>query len=169
VNIAEEPNFSELKWASWVSEDVPLPTPDAEASTYPVGAYEGAYNCDFLYRPAHTCKMLTSTEEFCPVCSEQVSRRFYAFVDPVQQDGPPASVTSGVDGSLMFNVRPFGDAAVRWTLDGFEVGNEPTLTLSADAAADGIDLRATIEESRGQIRDRKDREIHTLSWTLAND
>ena len=81
ANIGELTN-GEVKWSEWIAEGTPLPTPNNEALQYPVGAYEGAYNCDFLVRPSHRCKMNSSRDEFCSVCAEQMVRRFYAFIDP---------------------------------------------------------------------------------------
>ncbi len=166
VNIAEVVDRSELKWASWVPEDTPLPTPESQARDYPVGAYSGAYNCEFLYRPARICKMVVSTEDFCPVCSEQVSRRFYAYVDPVMQDASPAVATANEDGSVEFAVRPFGDANVRWILDGEVVGEDASITITAKQLGDSSTLEVQVEESRGFIRDRQDREVMQFSWTL---
>lgn len=167
VNIAEEVTYEQLKWASWVDGETPLPTPEDQSRFHPVGAYEGAYNCDFLYRPARDCKMLSSSDEFCPVCTEQVSRRFYNFVDPVAhgRDGG-ATVRGNDDGTLTFAVVPKGPASAVWTLDGEVIGEELSLTLTPGEAGDESTLEVTVEETTGLIRDRTAREQSTISWTV---
>lgn len=75
-----------VKWIDWLLENTPIPTPNSDASRFPVGAYQGAYNCDFLVRPSHRCKMNSSRDEFCSVCAEQMIRRFYSFVDPPKNE-----------------------------------------------------------------------------------
>lgn len=81
-NIAADPDA--LPWSHWVDDGTPLPTPDTRDYNDVVGAFEGAYNCDHLYRPMRTCLMEDSDEGvFCPVCAEQMFRRVLGFADPV--------------------------------------------------------------------------------------
>lgn len=68
-NIAEDP-FA-LPWAAWA---------DLDES---VGAWEGVWNCEDLYRPVDVCKMKDDNSAFCPICTEQLTRRLFAYVDPV--------------------------------------------------------------------------------------
>ncbi|MCP4810106.1 MAG: hypothetical protein GY913_20385 [Proteobacteria bacterium] len=69
VNVSEDP--VDVPWAACVGfEDV--------------GAWEGAYNCDDLYRPAESCTMRgTSIKGFCPVCTERLVTTQFRFMDIV--------------------------------------------------------------------------------------
>ncbi|MFB6351226.1 MAG: M64 family metallopeptidase, partial [Bradymonadaceae bacterium] len=95
ANIGAEPNRESIKWSHWVSPDAPLPTPDEERFTYPIGAYRKAYNCPNLYRPSHTCKMRQSGAEFCAVCNEQLVRRLYNDVDLLRPGYPQVTRRPG--------------------------------------------------------------------------
>lgn len=81
-NIAADP--SAPPWGHWIEEGTPLPTPADAAYDDVVGAFPSAYNCPELYRPAHTCRMKSSsTAEFCPVCAEQLVLQITRYTDLV--------------------------------------------------------------------------------------
>ena len=83
-NIGED--LDQLPWAYQVAGGTELPTPDAQANEDEVGAFEGAYNCDDLYRGARNCKMRNSaSDDFCPVCSALLTQRFFEFADLVDE------------------------------------------------------------------------------------
>ncbi len=90
-NITDDPE--DPPWPLWIEDGTPLPTPDQLEYYDLVGAFQGAYNCSFLYRPAHTCRMRASgREDFCPVCAEILARWIFHFADPtddiaIQDDG----------------------------------------------------------------------------------
>jgi hypothetical protein len=68
-------------WSPWIDDGTPLPT--EEDGGYGVGAYAGAYNCDEANRPEQSCRMRNHDDAFCSVCSEQLVRRLFRYVDPV--------------------------------------------------------------------------------------
>lgn len=81
-----EPNITTLinfktKWEDLLPPKTPNPTPEKEASTYPIGIYEGAgYVAKGIYRPAMDCRMKTNTaKEFCPACQRAIEQiiRYY--------------------------------------------------------------------------------------------
>jgi hypothetical protein len=76
-NITDRPD--DPPWAAHIAPYTPLPTP--EAAGYGVGAFQGAWNCEDLYRPAEDCRMVHDGP-FCPVCSELLVRRMFRFIDP---------------------------------------------------------------------------------------
>jgi hypothetical protein len=72
-----EPNIAALlpdkplKWLALVAAGTPIPTPDDDAHSAVVGAFEGAgYKAKGLYRPYRDCKMFhKGLVPFCPVCA----------------------------------------------------------------------------------------------------
>lgn len=81
-----EPNITTFtdfgsKWQSIIPEDTPIPTPAAQASRYPVGAFEGGgYRSKGVYRPADRCRMRDNEwPDFCPACQHALDKliRFY--------------------------------------------------------------------------------------------
>lgn len=75
------PNLTTLvdfgsKWEAMMPAGVPVPTPVAEAATYPVGLYEGGgYSSKGVYRPADECRMRNNTyPTFCEVCTAALAR-----------------------------------------------------------------------------------------------
>jgi len=154
VNIAEGGSGDSFKWDRWFMGPTPVPTPDEAKAQYPVGAYQGAYNCPELFRPAHTCKMNGSEEmDFCPVCNEQVTRRLYSVVDPMANVAPIAEVTESGGVRLTVALHESGLWDVVWTLDGEEVGTEPVLELTKEQLPQGdlARVNATIVERTGFV------------------
>lgn len=131
-------------WSQWIDEDTPLPTPDEAEWIGEVGAFEGAWNCDDLYRPAHSCRMRDSDGgKFCPVCAELLARRVYRYGDPAEDvtvDGDTFTVVGREDG-----------ATVEWVVDGKVVAEDvDTLTLGAN---EGHKLRVTVTATTDFVRE----------------
>lgn len=164
ANIA---SFSEdgWKWDRWFSGDVPIPTPPNRAVEFPVGAYEGAYNCDYLYRPAKDCKMRSDeSKPYCPVCMEQVVRRFYAAIDPVVEP----SVERLEDDSLRFSVVLGGDTrTAAWTLNGQPFGEgESVIVKGSNVDSDENTLQVRVTDSSGRLRIEEPRASQDWVWTI---
>jgi hypothetical protein len=153
------------KWDRWFSGDVPIPTPPNQYLDFPIGAYEGAYNCDFLYRPARECKMKSDESlPYCSVCTEQLMRRFYAAVDPVVSP----SVERLEDGKLQFSVDLAGEGrSARWTFNGADFGEGPSVMVGgADVDADENVLQVTVTDSSGRVRVEDPRATQSFEWTV---
>lgn len=162
ANIApfQEPDF---KWDRWFLDDTPVPTPEEDADEFPIGAYEGAYNCDFLFRPAHSCKMnRNEAEPFCSVCLEQVTRRVYSVIDPVPSE--PAVVERVDASTLRFELPVYPDwedrFEIQWTLNQTPIDGQATLELDAQLHAEQLEgndsewleLKARISDATSTIR-----------------
>ncbi len=156
-----------FKWDRFFDGPVPIPTPAEQFASFPVGAYEGAYNCDFLYRPTINCKMKSDESlPYCPVCTEQLMRRFYATVDPIIAP----SVERLDDGSLTFSIDLAGKTrAATWFLNDTEFGTGPSVTLGRD----NIDLNLAENKLRVQVSDTTGRVLvdeprlsEDYSWTI---
>ncbi len=160
-----------LKWRAWVKDGTPIPTPTNMTHMYPVGAYQRAYNCEFLYRPSFDCKMNSSSEEFCPVCAEQMVRRLYSVFNVTPNE--PTSVEALSTERLRFTV-PVHEASrrhrVEWKIGGEVIGQSPTLDLSTRPietyAEPGqwLELTADIYETSGFIRQQDPRTHQRFSW-----
>jgi hypothetical protein len=109
-NITDDPD--DPPWAHWVGDEG-------------IDAFEGAWNCPDLYRPAEHCKMRDSGA-FCAVCKELLARRVLRYVDPL--DG-----LREVDGRLAAQGPWVDDVELTWSVDGEPIGSGP--------AADGVDLK----------------------------
>lgn len=122
----------QVRWSDWIEEDTPMPTPPGMFSQFPVGAYMGAYNCNDLVRPAHRCKMNLSTDDFCHVCSEQMVRRMYSYVEPLAAQ---ENIALRIARNTVEFVPPlrsgFQRYTVEWTLDGQPLDEGAVLRLDA--------------------------------------
>jgi hypothetical protein len=156
-----------MKWEEWLKEDTPLPTEPHQAGQYPVGAYEGAYNCDFLYRPSLRCKMNRSTDEFCSVCSEQMVRRFYTLVDPLLNE--PVRARLNNDDSLVVTL-PIRDEeryVVDWLIDReLQIEQGPNLQISSKRLTSQrwTTVSATVRNASDFVR--KDEQLATSTVEL---
>lgn len=95
-NITTKAGLSELKWQTFVTERVVIPTPWPQQSFIEkpdirtlqqalhfgtVGAFQGAnYSAEHYYRPAMACLMLMDMGDnhFCPVCQHAVAEQIGA-------------------------------------------------------------------------------------------
>ncbi|MBA2664544.1 MAG: hypothetical protein H0U74_19810 [Bradymonadaceae bacterium] len=172
-NIATAPTAtSAIKWAAWLVTDTPIPTPTNLRSQYRIGAYKGAYNCDFLYRPAYDCKMNSSHQEFCAVCAEQMVRRIYSVVDVTRHEEAASVERLGAD-RLRFRV-PLREQtrrySINWMIGDEVISNNPTLDLSTrpilahGKAGDWVELVGLVEETTGFVRVEDPRTRERFSW-----
>jgi|GEM_PF-721747 len=92
ANITAVGTLGGLKWAHLVAATTPVPTMqnpdcsqcDTRANPRPdnteIGLFEGAgyYHCGY-YRPAFTCRMRSSSENYCRVCAEAIRAKLDTF------------------------------------------------------------------------------------------
>lgn len=148
-----------VKWSDWLDDGTPLPTPASEAARFAVGAFQGAYNCDFLVRPSATCMMRTSGHDFCPICAEQMVRRFYSFVDPAPAENVLVARTAPWEVRIRLPLRGNGERyEVLWTANGTPLTHTgPVLQLNASAlgkvpSGKWVKLEAVVRNKTGFIR-----------------
>ena len=133
VNITDDPESP--PWRAWVDAETPLPTPDTRDYRDAVGAYPPAYNCEDLYRPAQSCRMLTADEApFCPVCAEQLVRRLHRHEDPAE--GVDVTVHGGRADFVLRD--PSARAQTTWLVDGTASGTTGgSFSVTRAAVGDG--------------------------------
>lgn len=83
-----EPNITTLvefekKWADFVPDTVPVPTPNDIKYKNVVGVFQGAnYSAKNYYRPYLNCIMRTlSFREFCPVCQRSIEEMIKSYTE----------------------------------------------------------------------------------------
>ena len=154
-----------FKWDRFFDGPVPIPTPTNRASEFPVGAYEGAYNCDFLYRPSRDCKMKSDESlPYCPVCTEQLVRRLYATTDPLVEP----QVERLESGALKFSVVVAStNLTATWFLNDAEFGTGPSVTVEGkDVDGSENTLRVVVSDTSGRVRVEDPRTSQEQSWSI---
>lgn len=151
----------QIKWSDWLEEDTPLPTPDSMADEHLVGAYQGAYNCSDLVRPSHRCMMKRSGDDFCPICAEQMVRRFYSFVDPSPHQEFVGLRLAQNEIRLRAPVRDSDRYEVQWTVNGVPTFEGSSYRLNAGDLpeipnSEWVSVEATVRNSSGIMRTRDD-------------
>jgi hypothetical protein len=177
-NVSPTYDSDELKWAYWVEDGTPLPTPESAATDElePVGAYEGAcYEPEGWYRPVWSCLMRNLDSEFCSVCAEAMVLSFYGFVEPVDSYEPAVeSITVDHLGEVQFwidAVEPLSETlAYVWTVDGEELAVLSQGAYDLDAAELEVGehlVEVTVRDETEMIRsDPEGLAEQTISWTV---
>ena len=130
VNVARDIAFERIKWSHWLAASTPLPTTGTQNGL--VGAYQGARYCiTGLYRPTFNSKMRSLGRPFEQVNSEQIVRRVYNFVSPIDSVSPSStSVAPGAGSIVEFRVDTpslsIPPLRVRWSVNGNPAGDGGT-------------------------------------------
>ncbi len=100
---------ADVKWAAWVEENTPLPTPEGTMQFADrIGAFEGGrYLTAGIFRPKESaCRMRQGGEPFCSVCSEQLVKSTRNRLPFFEVFGPPPKKEVKACESVKFFVRP---------------------------------------------------------------
>ena len=134
-NATKTTERSLIKWNHWIDASTPIPTLTGFLGV--PGLYEGAVYCDAgLYRPTAGSKMRFLGRPFEQINIEQLVKRIYNFVSPIDASEPNVSdITLTTAQSQSFSVTPqvtfsntirvdwFLDGALQSTGTGFTVNN----------------------------------------------
>jgi hypothetical protein len=123
INSTRQSNPKLVKWHYW-SQPPALPD-DQRTGCFP-GSY---YRATGYYRPAKTCRMREPTyRRYCAVCLEQLEKRFYARLEPIDDASPRSPVLAVYrDETQKLSVtaiaieqggEKLGGFAARWFVDG---------------------------------------------------
>ena len=173
ANVTVQTARDAIKWNAWIAPSTPLPT--AGPSSGVPGIYVGAHYCPSgVYRPTFNSKMRTLGQPYEQVNTEQLVRRFYNFVTPLDGASPNAStVTIPAAGSVTFQVNPPALAThadtVTWQLDGATVAAGPSLVVPAAALPAGTHtLSAVIRDTTPFVRSDPSGLLQTTRvWTIS--
>ena len=140
ANATIETDRTRLKWRQWIDAQTPVPTYYSANPETP-GLYEGAQYCPHgKHRPTYDSKMRSLDRPFEQVNSEELTKRFYDFVSPI--DELTRETVHDADGSAdVFRVRtprPFSHGLnVHWWIDGRLASERATLRVPSGSLAAG--------------------------------
>jgi regulation of enolase protein 1 (concanavalin A-like superfamily) len=175
-NVTVQTDRARIKWRHWIDPSTAVPTPTS--ADWGPGLYEGAQYCiEDFYRPTLDSKMRNSHRAFGPVNTEQLVKRMYNFVSPIETASPQwrtriSPGTELLDFSVGTTLRPATHALqARWELNGAPVAAGTSVRLDTRTLAEGpYYLTAILEDPTPFVRSDPDgalREIH--EWTIHVD
>lgn len=124
-----------IKWNYWIASSTPIPTLTTEPGI--PGLYEGAKYCDNgLFRPTYNSKMRSLDVPFEQINSEQLIKRSYNWVSPLDNSKPSRTTVRLRPGEKRtFKVstpKPLTHAlSVTWLVDGQVQGTTPKFILDS--------------------------------------
>ncbi|WP_363799600.1 M64 family metallopeptidase [Lysobacter firmicutimachus] len=186
ANVTNQSNASLVKWRSWFTPGLPIPTPDGTAGT---GLFEGArYRSAGMYRPVDaSCLMRALGTSFCPVCRQEYVRKLYRggfgspaagidLIEPGSESPVPSATVNYVRGSTRrFSTRLLrpgaGTLGVQWYLDGVAIpgATSPSYDFVQTAttpATRTLELRVTDRTAFVQPSMAGDLLRHQRRWTI---
>lgn len=186
ANVTNQSNAGLVKWRSWFTPGLPIPTPDGTAGT---GLFEGArYRAAGMYRPVDaSCLMRDLGTSFCPVCRQEYVRKLYRggfgspsagidLIEPGSESPSPATTVNYRRGSARrFSaglLRPsVGALGVQWYLDGVAIpgATSPSydfVQTAATPATRTLELRVTDRTAFVQPSMAGDLLLHQRRWTI---
>jgi hypothetical protein len=156
-NVTVQTSRTAIKWNTWIDAATPLPT--SGPTTALPGLYLGGKYCPAgVYRPTFNSKMRSLGQPYEQVNTEQLVKRFYNFVAPLDNFSPTAStVAIPFGGAATFQVTTprlaTHDDVVTWLFDGAVVGSGPSISLAAGRVPPGPHtLTAAIRDTTAFVR-----------------
>jgi hypothetical protein len=132
---------AEVKWLHWI--DPSTPVPGSPLVNGVPGLYVGAMTCNNGYhRPTFDSKMRSLSRPFDQINTEQLVRRVYNFVSPLDAASPEGGAVTLTQGQAQsFSVSTPSPAtralSVTWFVDGEPRGSAPSFTLDTAALGAG--------------------------------
>ncbi len=185
ANVTNQTNSSLIKWRSWITPSIPIPTP---SGTSGIGLFEGArYQTSGIYRPQNSCGMRSLGAQFCSICSQAYVLKLYrggfgtpsAGIDLIEPGtevpSPASSLAYSVGSTVNFSasiLRPNPDTVtLQWYLDGVAVsgatGNSFNFQqLSATPASRTLQLRATDNSTLVKAEMAGTDMVHSRTWNI---
>jgi IgA Peptidase M64 len=159
-----------FKWDHWWDGVTPLPTTTPGVT----GLYQGAKYCNAeFYRPTANSKMRSLGAPFEAVNSEQLVRRLYNWVNPIDSHTPSQTELAVLVGQeVSFAVttpQPIDHALdITWRVNGTVSASTPTFAL--DTATLGLGthtIEVTVHDATALVReDSSNLLTATRTWTL---
>ena len=159
-----------IKWNHWIDPSTPLPT-QTMALGVP-GIYQGAAYCDAgLYRPTFESKMRVLGQPYEQVNTEQLIRRIYNLVSPIDASEPAATeIILTTEQSQTFTVTPLltsnGSIKVDWYVDGVFQSTGTAFTVANLASGNHV-VDAVVKDTTSLVRkDKENLLVDNRTWNL---
>lgn len=146
-NATRENTRASIKWTRWIAAGTSVPTTTNTPGV--PGLYVGARYCPTtLYRPTYESRMRTLHRPFEQINTEQLIRRFYSIVSPLDSFQPALNSISVIQGAtqvfFVATPKPLSHTLqVRWTVDGIGQLAGTTYTLDSSALSVGTHIVAS--------------------------
>jgi uncharacterized protein (TIGR03437 family) len=148
-NLTSEPSFAnatketardKVKWGAWIASTTNLPTTGTTLAV--PGLYQGSDYCaSGKYRPTADSKMRSLGRGFDQINTEQIIKRYYNLVSPIDSVSPSATtVNMTATESKAFSVATPTIATAfiySWRVDGILTGTAPTYVANARSLSPG--------------------------------
>ena len=175
INVTQHTELGLIPWNTWISPETPLPTPPNASNTEVIGLFEGAYYSDVgMYRPKLHCKMRELNVPFCEVCTEQLIKSMFGYVDLIDSYQPDStSITLYTNDKAGFDINMVQlsskEVSVEWALDG-NIINENVTNVLLDGPNIKVgkhNLSVTAKHNTDLVRKDPDNLLEsTVSWTV---
>jgi hypothetical protein len=161
VNVTKQTVRALIKWGIWIDAGTPVPT----TTTLPgvPGLYEGARYCaNGLFRPTFNSRMRDIDLPFEQINSEQLIKRYYNVVSPLDSSLPADDfVTVVASQSLTFGASPQTPLThaldVAWSVDGEARGSGTTFLLAGSSVSVGShSVTVVVSDPTSQVRNDPD-------------
>jgi hypothetical protein len=168
VNSTRESTRESVKWNYWIDDTTAVPTTGPLFGV--VGLWVGSTYCvEGLYRSSWNSKMRTTGVAFYQVNTEQLIRRIYNFVSPIDFVQPAVgAITMTRPEAIQFVVQRPKDLPTQWWVDGQSVSTDFALSLDSTTLSDGmhsveVEVRDTTPDVR---RDTASALVERARWTI---
>ena len=175
VNVTRESTAAAIKWSYWIEPGTPVPATDSRPGV--VSAYEGAKYCESgLYRPTFASKMRALGKPFEQVNTEQLIRRIYNLVSPIDAVSPTTvELRSEECESLEFSVKTPGEPGglpgtleTTWRIGGAVAARGSSLTVAGcllSTGSHGIEVEVR-DVTTAVRRDPDEALVERFRWNL---
>lgn len=172
-NTTKQTVRAQIKWNAWIDPLTPIPT----TSTAPAvpGLYQGSKYCNVdLYRPTHNSLMRSLGVPFEQINSEQLVKRIYNWVSPIEAVSPGATnLSMDASQSQLFSVAVPQPAThsldTVWSVNGIPVASGATQHVF-DAATVGVGthtLEVLVSDATPLVRnDPSQALLESHSWVI---
>lgn len=177
LNVTKKTDPDSIPWRRWLTNNIPLPTPETEEYSEVIGLFEGAnYHQTGWYRPKLRCKMNNcGSVPFCEVCKEALScqiiqrydfkgKLFHMQVFDSIYPAPESNVNEGFIKVVMnSDSSPFKST---WLFNGVKIENDG-YSLDLSTLHERGTIQFIVKDTMGFIRDTaflKNYSSDTVRW-----
>ena len=157
ANATKQTVREQIKWNPWINLATPIPTLGTQAGV--PGLYAGAKYCDTgLSRPTFNSKMRSLSVPFEQINSEQLIKRIYNWVSPIDSVDPFSSaIILKQRSNQIFRVhtpQPLTHSLqMTWKLDGQSIGNGTEIIPSSSGLALGShNIEVLVSDPTSSVR-----------------